>query len=153
MNLALFFPPLPIFSLAIFFWQSTKFWLMCQEDLNTMNKCIKNVKGSIMLWCDARSTSSAILLLWEQAEKGIRNPAFIKAAANRRLFWKICNRNMDTTPQLRCWARMISTGKYDTIPAFLELDKHYPRNLSALHSLMQLQAPQWHLQMLLWRLP
>ena len=79
-------PPTTDFQLGYFFFgkQSTKFWFLCQEDLNTINKCIKNVKGSIMLWCDARSTSSAILLLWEQTEKGIRKPVFIKAAANRR---------------------------------------------------------------------
>jgi hypothetical protein len=50
-------PPTTEFQLGYFFdKQSTKFWLMCQEDLNTMNKCIEKSKGSIMLWCDARST-------------------------------------------------------------------------------------------------
>ena len=39
----------------IFDKQSTKFWLMCQEDLKTMNKSIKKAKYSVMLWCEARS--------------------------------------------------------------------------------------------------
>ena len=34
--------------------QSTKYWLMCQEDIETMNKNLTKSKGSFMLWCDAR---------------------------------------------------------------------------------------------------
>jgi hypothetical protein len=49
-------PPTTEFQLGYFFCKQSKFWLMCQEDLNTMNKCIEKSKGSVMLWCDARST-------------------------------------------------------------------------------------------------
>ena len=37
--------------------QSTKYWLMCQEDIETMNKNLTKSKGSFMLWCDARQRS------------------------------------------------------------------------------------------------
>ena len=36
--------------------QSTKHWLMCQADLDQMNKTLKTSNGK-MLWCDGRSDS------------------------------------------------------------------------------------------------
>ena len=39
--------------------QSTKYWLMYQEDIETMNKNLTKSKGSFMLWCDARDQQPA----------------------------------------------------------------------------------------------
>ena len=122
-------PPTTEFQLGYFFGkQSTKFWLMCQEDLNTMNKCVEKCKGSVMLWCDARSTEQPS---GNKRKKASENPPPTKRqqieAELDTILKDLQSKHGDkyTIPQLRCWARMISTGKYentDTIPVFLELD-------------------------------
>ncbi len=35
--------------------QLTKYWLMCQKDLENMNKNLSKLKGTFMLWCEARN--------------------------------------------------------------------------------------------------
>ena len=35
--------------------QSTKYWIMCQEDLDSLNKLVEKCGGSVMLWCDGKS--------------------------------------------------------------------------------------------------
>ena len=38
--------------------QSTKYWVMCQDDLDMMNESLLKGKANILLWCDGRSEDS-----------------------------------------------------------------------------------------------
>ena len=89
-----------------------------------------------MLWCDARSTSSPDQPSSSSGTRGKRKKASENPPPSKRqqieeeldsILKDLQSKHGDTytIPQLRCWARMISSGKYedtDTIPAFLELD-------------------------------
>ena len=46
-------PPTPDFQIGYFL--GRQYWLMCQEDLDNMNKCVEKTKGTMMLWCNAKS--------------------------------------------------------------------------------------------------
>ena len=96
-----------------------------------MNKCVEKCKGSVMLWCDVRSTDQPSNTSGCKRRKASENPPPTKRqkieAELDTILKDLQSKHGDkyTIPQLRCWARMISTGKYentDTIPAFLELD-------------------------------
>ena len=52
-------PPTTDFQIGFFSGrQSTKYWLMCQKDLDNMNKCVEKIKGTMML-CDGKSASES----------------------------------------------------------------------------------------------
>ena len=52
-------PPTTDFQIGYFSGrQSTKYWIMCQEDLDSLNKLAEISKGSVMLWCDGKSATS-----------------------------------------------------------------------------------------------
>ena len=38
--------------------QFTKYWIMCQEDLDSLNKPVEKRAGSVMFWCDGKSAPS-----------------------------------------------------------------------------------------------
>ena len=124
-------PPTTEFQLGYFFGkQSAKFWLMCQEDLNSMNEYIEKSKGSVMLWCDGRSPDQPSASSRYKRKKASDNPPASKRQQIEEeldsILKDLQSKHGDkyTIPQLRCWARMISSGKYEDtdIPAFLELD-------------------------------
>ena len=49
-------PPTTDFQIGYFSGkQSTKYWIMCQEDLDSLNKLAEKRGGSAMLWCDGKS--------------------------------------------------------------------------------------------------
>ena len=49
-------PPTTDFQIGYFSGkQSTKYWIMCQEDLDSLNKLVEKRAGSVMLWCDGKS--------------------------------------------------------------------------------------------------
>ena len=53
----------------IFGKQSTKYWLMCQKDLENMNESLSNSKGSVLLWCDARDQQQYVGKWQKKAER------------------------------------------------------------------------------------
>ena len=75
-------PPTTEFHVGyIFGKQSTKFWLMCQEDIETMNKSIEKekAKSSVMLWCEAVIR----LIPVESNGKGPQKIPSVKTTTNR----------------------------------------------------------------------
>ena len=88
-------PPKTEFQLGYFFGkQSTKFWLMCQEDLYTMNECVENLK---VVSCYGRSTdqpSGFINKKRHQKTPFQQNNSKLKQSWT--LFWKIYSPNMGT---------------------------------------------------------
>lgn len=113
--------------------QSTKYWLMCLADVDAMNKHVEKAKGSVMLWCDARSTKKPDQqsdCSGNKRKKSDELPPSKRRQIEEELDTiveelKEKHGNKYTLPQFRCWARMISSGKYDdtdNIPAFLELE-------------------------------
>lgn len=103
--------------------QSTKYWLMCQEDLDSMNKCVEKTKGSVMLWCDAKSTKSISSPDQQPSSSGCkRQKKCDEPPPSKRqqieddldnVIQDLQEKHGDkyTLPQLRCWARMITSGK------------------------------------------
>ena len=114
--------------------QSTKYWIMCQEDLDSLNKLVEKRAGSVMLWCDGKSapglepnTSTS----GTKRKKKADDPPPTKRQQIEDELESVVkdlqekHGNKYTLPQLRCWARMITSGKYqdrDTIPIFLDLN-------------------------------
>ena len=113
-----------ILKLAIFGKQSTKYWLMCQKDLENMNESLSNSKGSVLLWCDARDLQK---YEGKRQKKAEEEPPSKRQQIEDDLE-EICQElrikhgNKYSIPQLRCWAHLIMTGKHqskDEIPEFL----------------------------------
>ena len=112
--------------------QSTKYWLMCQEDLENMNRCVEDTKGSMMLWCDGKSTAESNGGGSKRKKKAddFEPPPSKRQQIEDDLDTVVKELQTNhgekyTSPQLRCWARMITSGKYqdrDNIPAFLDLE-------------------------------
>lgn len=115
--------------------QSTKYWLMCQKDLENMNESLSNSKGSVLLWCDARD---------QQQYEGKRQKKAEKEPPSKRqqiedeleeIYQELKTKhgNEYSIPQLRCWARLIMTGKHqrkDNIPEFLVNQPKKPKQMS-----------------------
>ena len=59
--------------------QSTKYWLICQEDLDNMNWCVDKTKGTMTLWCDGKSAPESTLSGSKRKKK-----ADFKTTTNRR---------------------------------------------------------------------
>ena len=124
-------PPTTDFQIGYFSGrQSTKYWLMCQEDLDNMNKCVEKIKGTMMLWCDGKSASESTASGSKRKKKADEPPPSRRQQIEDELdavVKDLQEKHADkyTLPQLRCWARMITSGKHqdrDNIPAFLDLD-------------------------------
>ena len=128
-------PPTTDFQIGYFSGkQSTKYWIMCQEDLDSLNKLVEKRAGSVMLWCDGKSapglepnTSTS----GTKRKKKADDPPPTKRQQIEDELESVVkdlqekHGNKYTLPQLRCWARMITSGKYqdtDTIPVFLDLN-------------------------------
>ena len=124
------------FKIGYFFGkQSTKYWLMCQKDLENMNESLSNSKGSVLLWCDARDLQKYEGKWQKKAEE---EPPSKRQQIEDDLE-EICQElrikhgNKYSIPQLRCWARLIMTGKHqskDEIPEFLVNQLKKPKQMS-----------------------
>ena len=124
-------PPTTDFQIGYFSGrQSTKYWLMCQEDIDNMNRCVDKTKGTMMLWCDGKSAPESISSGGKRKKKADEPPPSKRQLIEDELDTVIKDlqekhANKYTLPQLRCWARMITSGKHhdrDNIPVFLDLD-------------------------------
>lgn len=110
--------------------QSTKYWLMCQEDLDNMNKYVDKTKGSMMLWCDAKPSPESNASGCKRKKKADDPPPSKRQQIEEELDTVVNDlqeKHADkyTLPQFRCCAHMITSGKHqdrDNIPAFLDLD-------------------------------
>ena len=103
--------------------QSTKYWIMCQDDLDMMNELLVKGKGSILLWCDARSRGSPEC----ESSRGRKrkSPPVSEPVLSKR---QQLDENIQDTvkdlkekhgskysfPQLRLWARMIEAGNHES---------------------------------------
>ncbi len=109
--------------------QSTKFWIMCQGDLNAMYRSLHEArKGSILLWRDARSsTPGPSTELETQPSSGSRKrKVTLDPPVSKRQQieddveetvkdLKEKHGSKFSTPQLRLWARMIAAGNHESV--------------------------------------
>ena len=118
-------PDTPVFQVGYFFGkQSSKYWLVSRDDLNSMYRSIK--KGSVLLWCDKRSCQ----LQSSESRKGQKRklqddpPQQSKSHESEvdEIVSDLRERHGTTytLPKLRLWARVITTGNWD------DRDKHPP---------------------------
>ena len=105
--------------------QSTKYWIMCQDDLDMMNESLVNGNPNILLWCDGRSIDdspdSELVGGCKRKDPSVSEPVLSKRQQ--------LDENLQDTvkelkekhgskysfPQLRLWARMIAAGNHDSI--------------------------------------
>ena len=100
--------------------QSTKHWLMCQADLDQMNETLKTSKGNVMLWCDGKSDSP------KDSSTGNRkrsSPTEPPASKHQQIEDEVQgyvtqlkekHGTKYTIPQLRFWARMLTTKNHES---------------------------------------
>ena len=100
--------------------QSTKHWLMCQADLEQMNETLKTSKGKVM-WCEGKSDSP------KDSSTGNRkrsSPVEPPTSQRQQIEGEVQDYVTQlkekhgtkyTIPQLRCWARMITTKNHESI--------------------------------------
>ena len=103
--------------------QSAKYWIMCQDDLDVMNESLLKGKGSILLWCDARSTDPPDC--GSSHGRKCKGPSASEPVVSKR---QQLDENIQDTvkdlkekhgskysfPQLCLWARMIEAGNHDS---------------------------------------
>ena len=106
--------------------QSTKYWIMCQEDLDMMNDSLGKGKPNILLWCDGRSadsldsSDSASSCGRKRKSPPVSEPLPSKrqqlddSIADTVKELKEKHESKYTFPQLRLWARMIVAGNHDS---------------------------------------
>ena len=106
--------------------QSTKYWIMCQEDLDMMNDSLRKGKPNILLWCDGRSANSldssdsASSCGRKRKSPPVSEPLPSKrqqlddSIADTVKELKEKHESKYTFPQLRLWARMIVAGNHDS---------------------------------------
>ena len=106
--------------------QSTKYWIMCQEDLDMMNDSLGKGKPNILLWCDGRSANSldssdsASSCGRKRKSPPVSEPLPSKrqqlddSIADTVKELKEKHESKYTFPQLRLWARMIVAGNHDS---------------------------------------
>lgn len=107
--------------------QSTKYWLMCQDDLEMMNESLQKGNGKVVLWCDGRSTKSSDSYDPVVASHGrkrrsahVSEPVMSKRQQLDEDIQDIVQDLKDkhgskySLPQLRWWARMIVAGNHDS---------------------------------------
>ena len=96
--------------------QSSKHWLMCQADLDQMNETLKASKGKIMLWCDGKKND----LPQNSSANSRKRASPTEPPVSKRqqiedevqdyvTHLKEKHGSKYTIPQLRFWARMITT--------------------------------------------
>ena len=104
--------------------QSTKYWIMCEEDLNAMYKSLdEDGKDNVLLWCDGKPTSQ------DSETQAVTTTRKRKAAADHLvdkrqermddcddIFKRLKEKHGSnyTNPQLRLWARMIEAGNHES---------------------------------------
>ena len=106
--------------------QSTKYWIMCQDDLDMMNESLLKGKGNILLWCDGRSTDSMDSPDCASSRgRKRKSPSVSEPVLSKR---QQLDENIQDTvkelkekhgskysfPQLRLWARMIAARNHDS---------------------------------------
>lgn len=117
-------PPTPDFQVGYFLGkQSTKYWLMCEADLQSM---YKNIKKSVLLWCDRRADTSKSPETEPLSKNRKRKASSETAVVNiRQQIEKDVEGSVNTLkekhgstysiPQYRLWARMIVAGNHDSL--------------------------------------
>ena len=117
--------------------QSTKYWLMCEKDLENMNQSISQSK-TVLLWCDARSEQYASENK-RQKKSGDENEPPCKRQLIENETDEVTQELKEkhgtkySLPQFRCWARLLLTGKHDSkdeIPEFLINQPKKPKPVS-----------------------
>lgn len=93
--------------------RQTKRWLACEEDLQTMYS--KYSPGTeIFLWCDGKIPSSP---KQKAPDEGSVTKRQAREEERDSIFKDLKEKHADdySIPQLRLWARMISTGSHDSL--------------------------------------
>lgn len=98
--------------------QSSKYWLVNQEDLELMYTTMK--KKDILLWCDARSESTTNEKKRKSQVEHVEPPPSKRKLIEDKVddtVEELKERHDDryTLPQLRLWARMISAGHHESL--------------------------------------
>ena len=113
-------PPTTNFQIGYFLGkQSSKYWLVNQDDLDLMYTSLK--KKDIVLWCDARSESTTNDKKRRLQVENTNDPPPSKRKLIEdkvdEMVEKLKERHDDhyTLPQMRLWARMISAGHHDSL--------------------------------------
>ena len=136
-------PPTTDFQVGYFLGkQSSKYWLVNQDDLDLMYTSLK--KKDVLLWCDARSESIANGKKRRlQTENTNEPPPSKRKQIEDRvdeIVEELKERHDDdnyTLPQMRLWARMISAGNHESlddppqIPAITGVPKRKKRETLA----------------------
>ena len=118
-------PDTPTFQVGYFFGkQSSKHWLVSQDDLNSMYKSIK--KGNILLWCDKLSSQLQSSESCKGQKRKLQDDPPQQSKSHESEVDNIVSdlrKRHDTTyslPKLRLWACVITAGNWD------DRDKHPP---------------------------
>lgn len=100
--------------------QSSKYWLMCQDDLESMYKTLQG-RTSVLLWCDGRPTDISDE---EPQSRKRKNSSPVSNPTKRKeldidlddTVRKLREKHGSTysLPQMRLWARMIAAGHHES---------------------------------------
>ena len=102
--------------------QSSKHWLMCQADLDQMNETLKASKGKIMLWCDVEKNDSPQNSSANSRKRA--SPTEPPVSKRQQIedevqdyitHLKEKHGSKYTIPQLRFWARTITTKNHESL--------------------------------------
>ena len=100
--------------------QSTKHWLMCQADLDQMNETLKTSKPNVMLWCDGKSDSPKDSSTGNRKRSSPTEPPPSKRQQIEDEVQGYVTQLKEkhgtkyTIPQLRFWARMLTTKNHES---------------------------------------
>lgn len=104
--------------------QSTKYWLMCQADLDQMNDVLKTgtTNRKLMLWCDGRKN---VLESGPSTNSRKRSNATEPPPSKRQqiedevqeIFSQLKDKHGSkySVPQLRLWARMVASKNHESL--------------------------------------
>lgn len=118
-------PTIPDFPVGYYHGRlSTKYWLMCQSDLEAMYKSVEQGSGKILLWCDAYMDQASREIQSQGKGKKRKHPA--EEGTSRRekneqdvdeLVQKLKEKHGTkySLPQLRLWGRMIQAGNHEDL--------------------------------------
>ena len=105
--------------------QSTKYWLVCKQDLGNMNQSLSQSKF-LLLWCDARDKQYASDNKRQKKSDEPEPPSKRQQIEDEldEVYKELKEKHGSkySLPQLRCWARLLMTDKHkskDEIPEFL----------------------------------
>ena len=102
--------------------QSSKYWLMCQADLDSMYKALQG-KKKVLLWCDGRVTEHASCEETSQSYKRKNSPPMSNANKRQKMDLEldgiVCelrekHGSAYSLPQIPLWARMIVAGHHES---------------------------------------